>query len=95
MGGGADMILFEMPPTWELPTGLIGCSFTATCYGYPGGPYVGAYLDAQVTANTLTTGTINMKTPPFKIITASSDPPIKIYVFTRSKLVDYWEILFT
>ena len=29
-----------------------------------------------------------MKTPPFKTKVATSDPPIKIYVYTRSKLVN-------
>lgn len=98
MGGGADLVLFEMPPTWELPYGLTPCSFASggtTCYGYPAGPYIGFYLDSTVPMNSLIAGTINMKTPPFKIIVAATDPPIKIYVFTRSKLVDVYEILFT
>lgn len=92
------MVLFELPPAWELPYGLVTCNFGGAgnvCYGYPSGHYIGFYLDNQVSINTLTTGTINMKTPPFKIIVATTDPPIKIYVFTRSKLVDYWEIPFT
>lgn len=47
MGGGADMILFEIPQNWDLPYGMITCSFPAgsICYSYPLGPYIGFYPD--------------------------------------------------
>ncbi|CAD8140771.1 unnamed protein product [Paramecium octaurelia] len=97
MGGGADMILFEIPPNWDLPYGLITCSFPAgnICYSYPLGPYIGLYPDNGITADTLQSGSVTIKTPPFKVLVATSDPPIKIYVFTRSKLVYVYKIDFT
>lgn len=27
MGGGADLVIFEIPPYWELPYGLVTCAF--------------------------------------------------------------------
>ena len=63
--------------------------------GYPGGHYLAFYPDSTIPINTLVTVTVNMKTPPFKTIVATTDPPIKIYVYTRSKLVDIWSIYFT
>lgn len=55
MGGGADMILFEIPPNWGLPYGMITCTFPAgsVCYSYPLGPYIGLYPDSGITANSL------------------------------------------
>jgi hypothetical protein len=36
-----------------------------------------------------------MKTPPYKTLVPTSDPPIKILVYTRSKLVEIYEVTFT
>jgi hypothetical protein len=97
MGGGADMILFEIPPNWGLPYGTITCTFPAgsVCYSYPLGPYIGFYPDDGIAADSLQSGTVSIKTPPFKVLVATADPPIKIYVFTRSKLVYIYKIDFT
>lgn len=55
MGGGADMIFFEIPPNWDLPYGMITCSFPggSICYSYPLGPYIGFYPDNTVSADSL------------------------------------------
>lgn len=64
------------------------------CYSYPDAHIVIAYLTSTVTKNTLISGTIDIITPPYKTLVASNDPPIEIYVYTRSKLVDIWSIEF-
>lgn len=95
MGGGADCVIFTLPSLWNLPYGNIPCNFPmggVTCVSYPNAHQVALFLTSTVPKGTLVTGTINIKTPPFKILVSASDPPIQIYIYTRSKLVDIYNV---
>ena len=96
LGGGADCIVFEFNPLWILPEGLIPCNFQSNteCYSYPYAGLVILYLNSAVAKNTLVKGTIALKTPPFSIIVATTEPPINVYVYTRSKLAEVWTLVF-
>jgi hypothetical protein len=97
MGGGSDCVIFDVPPAWTLPYGNIVCNFPkggVICMAYPAAHQLVLYLNSPVTKATLVSGTVAMKTPPYMAIVAADDPPLVMYVYTRSKLVDVYTIPF-
>lgn len=95
LGGGSDCIIFLMPELWNLPYADVTCTFpvgSIYCISYPNAHQIVLFINSDVPANTLQTGTIVMRTPPYKILISANDPPIKIYIHSRSKIVDIWSV---
>jgi len=84
----SDYIIIQLPMGWILPTACV-CSFTGVstkCDIMGDARQVLIAITGAMTAGTLYTGTINLKTPPYKLIVAASETPIKAYVYWRSHL---------